>query len=426
MIRTMLMALTLTLSAVAGFALAQGGGGTPDPYAALSFEEALRLGAEQHRLVVVFPRGRGQAPPGTARIEFPLGIRSGRSNPPHSARTNTTDDPFDRMEQHTWRSPALRGWIEWHAIAVKVDEAEDPETWREVSRHVRANPKSGRSISEDPVVLVFKEGRLVMTIPGGGRVSPRPVAPGTNPLDFYPTPLRVLMELDAFMERLEVRDPVWHALHELKNPEPPMPPPTLFHEVESGVAKAVADPADAHPGAVIERWEEAREGLRNGARAEPLGLYTWLWERGSAHDPHAASAIRVVLTDEVRRFGHRYEPTRERFSAMRAAQERRAPWFAGTDLHDMLLLAEASGDDAETFGFMTLYHVEEDDAALMSIVQRAEHDLLLSRDRWSGVDVRPRDAEVWLARQVGLLGARRPANAPADQWGELQTLRRRL
>ncbi len=404
----------------AASALGQGGDG---PFADLSLDDALELSKERHRFLVVYPRRRVPAQPGSVTLA-----------PGTTINTNSGGGGFEKMEKYTWRSPTLRAWLEWHAITIRVDQIEHPQDWARLQGLVPRHPVSGRAIGEEPVVMIFKDGRLFRTVPDKrfrNNTGGLPIIGGYDQDRFYIKPLQILLVADLAMSSLESTDPVWHTLHTMKNPPPQRPEIETFHDVETGRIAAVEDAPDAAPSVVLDRWREARERAALGGTAEAIGLYTWLWERGRTLDPHAASAIRIVAIDEMRSLALRGGPAMERFVAMYRAQDRLAPWYDGSDMHDLILLAEAAHKEADLLEYFSILMLQDDvgvdlEASVFSIVERAEIDLVTSRGRWSGLEEERPDAQAWLARQVGLLGAKRPANAPADQWDELQTLRRRL
>jgi len=406
--------------AAAAPATGQGGDG---PFTDLSLAEALEQSKAQHKFLVVYPRGHDTAQPGGVTLA-----------PGTTIRTSGGENPFVKMERFTWRSPTLRAWLEWHAITIRVDQVENPVEWAQIRRLVPSNPTSGRPISEDPVVLIFKDGKLFRTVPDRRfRRGPIPLVHDEryDAGRFYIKPLQILFVMDLAMSSLEATDGVWHTLHMMKNPPPPRPEIETFHDVGTGRVAAVEDGPDAEPSLVIARWHEARERVALGGTAEAIGLYTWLWERGRTIDPHAASAIRIVAIDEMRSLAVRGGPPMERFAAMYRAWDRVSLWFEGVDMHDLFLLAEAGHREPDLFEYFAILQLQDDtgadlEASVFSVVERAEIDLVTSRGRWSGLEELRPDAHVWLTRQVGLLGAKRPHTAPADQWEELQVLRRRL
>ncbi|MCW5774858.1 MAG: hypothetical protein KIS87_00230 [Phycisphaeraceae bacterium] len=415
--------LVATIVAVAAAAAPAAGQGGDGPFTGLSLDDALELSKQQHRFLVVYPRGHVPAQPGSVTLA-----------PGTTINTNSGESGFDKMDKYTWRSPTLRAWLEWHAITIRVDQVEHPQDWARLQELVPRHPVSGRPIGQEPVVMIFKDGRLFRTVPDKRFRNNKGGLPIVGDYDqgrFYIKPLQILLVADLAMSSLESTDPVWHTLHTMKNPPPQRPEIEPFHDVGSGQVAAVEDAPDAAPAIVLDRWREARERAALGGTAEATGLYTWLWERGRTLDPHAASAIRIVAIDEMRAHALRGGPAMERFAAMYRAQDRLAPWYDGSDMHDLILLAEAAHKQAHLLEYFSILMLQDDEgvdleASVFSIVERAEIDLVTSRGRWSGLDEERPNAHAWLARQVGLLGARRPANAPADQWGELQTLRRRL
>ncbi|MCL4740737.1 MAG: hypothetical protein KJZ54_00885 [Phycisphaerales bacterium] len=412
------VAAVVALGAAAAPATGQGRDG---PFSDLSLAEALEQSKAQYKFLVVYPRGHDSPQPGGVTLA-----------PGTTINTNSGENPFDKMERFTWRSPTLRAWLEWHAITIKVDQVEHPAEWAQITRVIARNPTSGRPISEDPVVLIFKDGTLFRTVPDHRfQKGPIPIIGDYDPGMFYIKPLRILLTADLGLSSLESTDPAWHLLHTTKNPPPARPAIRTFHDEGSERVLAVADEQGAAPALVVGRWIEARERVALGGTAEAIGLYTWLWERGRSFDPQAASAIRIVAIDEMRSLAVRGGPAMERFAAMYRAQDRLAPWFDGSDMHDLFLLAEAGHREPDLFEYFAILQLQDDtgadlEASVYSVVERAEIDLVTSRGRWSGLEELRPDAHAWLTRQVGLLGAKRPHTAPADQWEELRVLRRRL
>lgn len=375
----------------------------PGVFDDLTLEQARQRAKDQHRLLIVYPRGRGRA--------------------------------FDLMDENTWNNPTLALWMKWHAVSVVVDAAESPLTFRALQRAGGPSLPIGRF----PSVLVFLGDRLFTSVPDprfSSYLTKDPYSGFGDPFGtatpieelFYPRPTQILFQLDFTMDRLRGLETAWLARHEQMNPPPEPPEYVPMFAVADGSAPAVADPTPDEPIDVLQRWQTARQFVQDGLLYDATGQYTWLWERAPVLDPALSAARTVALPVDIADLVSRRPGARTRFERIRDQLGARLLWKDFEELFLWMVLNEALTEEQSTLEYLAAFTLDgEAEATMAPPEHRLAYTLLSSQKSWTGLleRITPDDLK-WIQTQVGRLNRPRPRRINEQDWASLQALRRRL
>lgn len=406
-----ILPVVMCVLSLAACVLAQG----VQPFSDLSLEEALHQSKRTKRLLIVYPRAH-----------------------PRNANLKRA---FDLTDKELWTNPTVDAFIKWHAIAVKVDELENPRdfamVWEQARQFYNTNQLS------IPVILVYRDGVLEWSIPNAHwqhfMVESNRTMPGKESLDgtfpglderafdvdsmFHPKPVHFLYGLDFYLEKLRSTKAVWLMAHEAKNPMPAAPPVPAIHAINDDLAPAVDDPP---PGECpLSRVMLARQLVKAGDLYQATGVYTWLYERLDAMDP-ALRPARLWLAQEMADLARKRTGSRDRFSQIRNSWGQRQPWNDYEQSLDWIILNAVVGEVEHTVDFFIMFTVDQQEQAMLPLGDRVAYDLLLARGAWTD-PARLDGTELnWLARQSRRLNIPTPRGTTDEEWQDVQRLRRLL
>jgi hypothetical protein len=200
----------------------------------------------------------------------------------------------------TWRDADVVAWLEAYAVAIQVDSRADAETARVL----------GVDASSAPTVILFRDGRERLRIPGGQ--SPSAL-------------LKELVRIDIADDNLAL------ARRMLKDPERDM-------RDRDGLADAL---------------------LRAGLLEEALGHYDWLWQHMAEVDPEMAGPRVSFTAGKIAELCKQFPAARARFVEHRDAAAAAATTDDRSGLRscvDFVVLNKALGDDDRTLAWLDGLH----------------------------------------------------------------------
>lgn len=153
-----------------------------------------------------------------------------------------------------------------------------------------------------------------------------------------------VFELDFQLDRIAAKEPVWHALHELRNPPLEAEARTFFSEIEDANANRFGDELHEYARDVLGAIKLARTQAELGDRFGSAATYTWLWEKGANEDPDYGPAIRTLITADVKALVERWENYADRFSDMKIAATKRLGLETLDEFGELMRLAAVTGD----------------------------------------------------------------------------------
>lgn len=344
------------------------------------------------------------------------------------------------MDERTWTSRTLEGFVKWHAEAVRIEEGQYPS----IDRYLYSPPPKWRRDPYEalrfrpPGVVFFVRGKYHSHMPTmevgriGGRRAPNELKmPGGDSgfgnvrTVFYPKPLSVLFDASFLLETLESRDPMWIATHRRKNPEPQPPAPDdAWHTVEDVIAPRIGDPGEDEPPSALARLDQARQMVRSGDYYNATGMYTWLWERSAEIDPAFAAARRSVLAQEMRELTRLRPGAAERFRQIRSSIEKRFLWLQYPEMASLFTLSSVVMDDAGIVEFLAQATVDPDEAAMLPASDALAYGLLSLRADFAEAWELPADPADRVSRLCAQAGRPMPRSASPQAWAEAQAFAR--
>ncbi|MGQ0628689.1 MAG: hypothetical protein ACT4PL_11385 [Phycisphaerales bacterium] len=357
-----------------GHAMGMHPGGKMSPVSALPLADALKESVNKGRLLIVM------VSPDTARA---------------------------KKNEAVFNNPALRAWVDLHAIVVNVT---DRETIRRLIEWSLAP-------TEPETPLVFRDGRKVRLFGSAAKGStsrlravPREVpkrAEGDQNAS-----IRLLMKLEWTLQNGQPADPGFLSRHLALNPIPPQPVPAAFAAVADEGVKA-CPPGTGGAGAAedpLAMLEQARSAVDAKDYGLATGLYTALWERAASFSPCAAPMVLWTVTKEMHDLAQTHAPAKTRFGRMHLEAAARLPWAEQPGLFEYLMLSRAAGAQLEPLDFLDSALSDADGALMIPPGERAGLELLLPRANWADPLKLPQSNEP--ARYIESLERRREAKLP--------------
>jgi hypothetical protein len=368
----------------------------PVAFTTLSLEEALEESIRTHRILVVYPsRDKG---------------------------------PWRKMNETTWKNPTLAAWVQWHGIAVRVDELEDPQGYAKLRSILARAGKAGNAMEEFPHVFYFRAGKFAAVYPDPNFKSylyEEGMFGKPDPNVFYPKAVQLLFHADLLMDKLQSKEPAWSMMHEHKNPMPEAPPYEPLWNVTDDNAAAMADPAPGED--LFSILDLGRMRAKAGEYYDATGPYTWLYERGHELEPGFRAARRFLLA-EMAEIASKREGSRKRFLDVRGRGERRQPWWNYEELMEWMALSAAIGQTDEAIEYLAAFTIDDQEATMIPPADRTAYSILGKLDLASDPRTIDKDAlEVLRTRAARAGPAARPAgNITDEEWARVHRLRVRL
>ena len=274
------------------------------------------------------------------------------------------------------RSMSLRAYIKWHCVAV----------------HTPVFPRQmkGRGLGPCGCVYLVRDGEVEEII---------------KPSGFGPPgPLEVLFQADFAMDRIKARDPMWAMRHDEKNPAPKPPPePEPLSNTQDEIAPIVRDPRPEENIGPLDRLAQARALVKTGEFYQATGLYTWLWERGSAVDPSFRPAKLSALAQDIKALIELRPGARERFEKIRDIRTERTPWADHTQMHDWFVLNGATGNAVDTIEYLDYFLNDLDESSMIPPGDVAAFRLFMRRSDFAAAWEQPPASTSAVARVAGLV-----------------------
>lgn len=170
--------------------------------------------------------------------------------------------------------------------------------------------------------------------------------------------------------------------------------------------------------------DDAREQVKFGSLYDATAAYSWLWEE-SSRDPALAPVRTLMAREDIPDLVHRRDGARKRFSALRDRLREREPWWSYIDLYDWMVLSQALDDNASVIRYFEMFLNDPQEASIVGPADKAAYALLTGTGGPGNI-VAPSRALEWLRSQAPLLSAAAPRGVSAEQWENIQALRRRL
>jgi hypothetical protein len=338
---------------------------------------------------------------------------------------------FDECDNVTWKNTTLRAWVEWHAIAVRIDMRERPDLVKQIADNMRIAGLGAANPQGRPMVFVFRRGVLDRIIPDPAKNSGlfgNPLGTGfADPEKFFLKPTTILLQMDFYLEKLRSADPAWSEMHTQKNPEPPSPPRKVFAAEDDGLGAPVPDiqQKPGEPSVFLARWREAQDRTRDRSLFEAAGLHTWLWENG-IDDPVYRPIVRTLLASAMRSAAATRQGSRKRYAKLRDEHESRRLWWYYTDFVTAAILSEIAGEDGQSKLLEVAADQYEETLELQTEGQM--WDLLQSRKSWidpspvSPQSLSPQRVK-WRDTLARLLDQPKGARSEREDWDRLLAFR---
>lgn len=319
----------------------------------------------------------------------------------------------DTPENPNWsfrraaRSMSLRAYIKWHCVAVHSAR---------IPRQMLSGGKRQRVPGTPPMVWIVRDGAVEKVIKST-KLGP-------------PGPLEIIYQTDFAMDRIKARDPMWGMRHDERNPAPKPPPePEPLSNTQDEIAPIVRDPRPEENIGPLDRLAQARALVKSGEFYQATGLYTWLWERGSAIDPSFRPARLSALAQDIAALIELRPGTRERFEKIRDLRTERTPWADHTQMHDWFVLNAATGNATDTIEYLDYFLNDTDESSLIPPGDVAAFKLFIRRDSFAAAweqppaGTTPQARVAWLAQR---LKPRFPASILPAARAEYETFARQF